>query len=49
MRKTTRLLLDTWSDNIGLDIEKQIKKWGNDINKVKSDAPTPYEFKSKEK
>ena len=49
MGKTTRLLLDTWSDNIGLDIEKQIKKWGNDINKVKSDAPTPYEFKSKEK
>jgi branched-chain amino acid aminotransferase len=42
MGPVTRKLLDTWSDNVGVDIEKQIKSYANDAN---SNAPTPYEFK----
>lgn len=40
------LLINKWSENVGVDIKKQIKEW--DIKnklKDKSSAPTPYEFK----
>ncbi len=40
-------LLKAWSNNIGLDIAKQIKKWNAEEIKTKSDSPTPYSFKSK--
>ena len=37
-------LLDHWSENIGLDIVAQIKKWGNNYGSNKQVAPTPYQF-----
>ena len=40
-------LLNLWSDNVGLDIPSQIKKWDLErINADSSDSPTPYRFKS---
>jgi len=46
MGPVTRTLLDTWSKNVGVDIEKQIKKWtGN--SKLPAGVPTPYSFKRK--
>ncbi len=42
MGEMTRKLLDTWGNNVGVDIEAQIKKWSSDIA---SNAPTPYAFK----
>ncbi len=39
-------LLSTWSDNVGIDIEKQIKKW-NSKDKVIKNTFSPYNFKSK--
>jgi branched-chain amino acid aminotransferase len=41
MGKITKLLLDTWSDNVGLDIIEQIKQYSNTHN-TDSDAPSPY-------
>jgi branched-chain amino acid aminotransferase len=41
-------ILGRWSDNTGIDIAKQIKKW--DAERGQSEggsAPTPYRFKSK--
>jgi branched-chain amino acid aminotransferase len=37
-----RRLLKKWSENVGVDIEKQIKKWECSSN---HSAPTPYAFK----
>ena len=39
------MLLSTWSKNVGVDIEKQIKKW-NSIDKKKNGKKlvTPYNF-----
>ena len=34
-------LLSKWSQNVGVDIEGQIKKW----NTLKNDGPTPYQFR----
>ena len=39
-------LLSKWSDNVGVDIEKQIKKW-NSKDKVIKNGFSPYNFKSK--
>lgn len=44
MGKVTKLLLDTWSDNVGLDVVEQIKHYSK-IHNVDSDAPSPYNFK----
>ncbi|PJZ70281.1 branched-chain amino acid aminotransferase [Leptospira perolatii] len=38
-------LINQWSENVGIDIEKQIKIWNNTDSANKSDAPTPYRFK----
>ena len=39
-------LINKWSENVGLDIKKQIFEWDKKHkSKVKSSAPTPYEFK----
>jgi len=40
-------LLDRWSRNVGIDIATQIKIWNTTDSGTKSDAPTPYRFKSK--
>ena len=39
----TKLLLDTWSDNVGVDVVEQIKSYSKNSNN--SNSPTPYEFK----
>ena len=44
MGKITKLLLDTWSKNVGLDVIEQIKHYSN-IHKTSSNAPSPYSFK----
>ncbi len=41
----TKKLLSTWSSNVGVDIEAQIKNW-NVENSAQSDAPSPYAFKN---
>lgn len=45
MGEITKLLLATWSKNVGVDIISQIKKWGVGASKNGSSAPTPYAFK----
>jgi branched-chain amino acid aminotransferase len=37
-------ILNKWSLNVNVDIEKQIKSWKSDL---KVSSPTPYKFKSK--
>lgn len=44
MGRTTRLLLDTWSKDSGVDIIKQIKDF-NAETKETNDGATPYKFK----
>ncbi|NQT81292.1 MAG: aminotransferase class IV [Candidatus Aminicenantes bacterium] len=44
MGAITKLLLDTWSKNVGVDIIGQIKKWGKSTNKKQSTGPSPYSF-----
>jgi branched-chain amino acid aminotransferase len=43
MGPVTQLLLNTWSENVGLDIEAQIKHYSKTAKN--SDLPSPYEFK----
>lgn len=43
----TGTLLETWSNNVGVDIIGQIKRWTESKSGGKSDAPTPYSFKRK--
>ena len=40
-----RRLTQQWSKNVGLDIEKQIKDYGLEVQNLKEGAPTPYQFK----
>ena len=40
-------LLKAWSDNTGLDIANQIKKWNAEEITTNNDSPSPYSFKSK--
>lgn len=47
MGPITRKLLHTWSDNVGVDIEGQIKKWDQKRKAVSTSVPSPYSFKSK--
>tara|TARA_A100001015_G_scaffold179548_1_gene199667 strand:- start:1244 stop:2221 length:978 start_codon:yes stop_codon:yes gene_type:complete len=42
----TQQLLDKWSANVGLDIESQIKAFGNEVHHLNSNAPTPYQFQT---
>jgi len=44
MGDVTRKLLDKWSKNVGIDIEKQIKNFNNEFE-LDSKVPTPYSFK----
>jgi branched-chain amino acid aminotransferase len=41
----TNKLLTQWSDNVGVDIEKQIKDFNAESNNLKSNGVTPYQFK----
>tara|TARA_B100000902_G_scaffold87080_1_gene91241 strand:+ start:113 stop:1087 length:975 start_codon:yes stop_codon:yes gene_type:complete len=44
--KIFNILLSTWSKNVGIDIEKQIKKWNSVDNKKRNNKLiTPYNFK----
>ena len=45
MGNITSKLLKKWSKNVGLDIEKQIIKYGEEVAYLNSDAPPPYQFK----
>ncbi len=40
--KITNMLLKKWSDNVNIDIVKQIKKWDKEIKN--SEGTTPYKF-----
>ena len=40
-------LLGQWSENTGVNIDGQIKKWDVARGETTSDAPTPYRFKKK--
>ncbi len=42
MGKVTRQLLNRWSENVGLDIEKQIKRFNKETEEVK--GTSPYQF-----
>ena len=42
MGKVTRRLLNRWSENVGLDIEKQIKLFNKETEEVK--GTSPYQF-----
>lgn len=44
MGPVTKLLLDTWSKDVGVDIVGQMRAWGRKAGK-KSSAPTTYQFK----
>ena len=44
MGPVTKLLLDTWSDNVGLNIIDQIKFYSK-IHNTDTKAPSPYNFK----
>ncbi len=40
------MLLDKWSDNVGVNIDQQIKEYGGNMKTLnRSDLSTPYEFK----
>lgn len=43
--QVTNKLLAQWSQNVGLDIVKQIHDWNKAGGQVASDAPSPYRFK----
>ena len=47
MGDITKLLLKRWSENVGVDIEAQIREYGKEVKDLNSDAPTPYQFKRK--
>lgn len=48
MGKVTKLLLDTWSQNVGVDIIGQIKAWDSVRGLQATDSPSPYRFKQKQ-
>jgi branched-chain amino acid aminotransferase len=47
MGRITKLLLDKWSDNVGVDIIEQIKRYSVSMKEGKVKAPSPYSFKSR--
>ena len=48
MGPVTRLLLETWSQNVGVDIQQQIRDYGAEVDSwYKTNAPTPYQFRRK--
>jgi len=45
MGEVSKKLLKQWSNNVGVDIEGQIREYGEEVANLNSDAPTPYQFK----
>jgi len=45
MGKVSKLLLDKWSQNVGLNIREQIENYGSEVACINGNAPTPYQFK----
>lgn len=45
MGKITKLLLNKWSKNVGVDIIAQIKAYSKSVKGTKISAPSPYSFK----
>jgi len=45
MGDVTRRLLDTWSDNVGVDIEGQIRSWDEARVQPDPQGVTPYQFR----
>ena len=46
MGEITTILLNKWSENVGVNIVEQIKNYGKEVDAFKqNDSPTPYEFK----
>lgn len=44
MGPITKKLLTKWSENVGVDIEAQIKAYSAEVKNRKHNAPTPYRF-----
>ncbi|HYX27455.1 MAG TPA: aminotransferase class IV [Pyrinomonadaceae bacterium] len=44
--QVTRMLLNAWSENVGVDIPAQIKSWAVASARAVSQSPSPYSFKS---
>jgi len=40
-------LLNKWSANVGIDIEKQIKNFNKELENNENSGPSPYQFKTK--
>jgi len=47
MGKITKRLLDLWSEEVGVDIIGQIKKWDANRDKTSLTGPSPYSFAPK--
>ena len=47
MGKITRQLLNVWSNEVGVDIVGQIKKWDAERGDEATSGPSPYSFKPK--
>ena len=45
MGPITSQLIKKWSENVNVDIIKQIKEYGKEVDYLNNNAPTPYEFK----
>ncbi|MBT6939509.1 MAG: branched-chain amino acid aminotransferase [Candidatus Marinimicrobia bacterium] len=49
MGDVTKLLLSQWSINVGVDIQKQIQTYGEEVEKFNTNVPTPYQFMNSDK
>ena len=49
MGEITKLLLDKWSENVNLDIKKQMEDYSVEVDKILGNAPTPLVFNPKKK
>lgn len=49
MGKITQSLLDQWSKNVGVDIKKQIVDYSQEVKALKTNGPSPYQFKSEQR
>lgn len=47
MGELTKLLLDTWGENVGVDIIGQMKGWDQTESAPGMNTPSPYAFRSK--
>lgn len=45
MGEITKLLLDKWSENVGIDVIAQIKEYSKSVKGGRTNAPSPYTFK----